>query len=51
MYKNHEKLGSEEFCVEFPQMRYIILSESCRHCDWRTVKLINAFCGQTLFEC
>ena len=23
--------------------------ESCCHCDWCTLKLINAFCGQSLF--
>ena len=27
-----------------------IVNESCRHCDQRTQKLINNFCGQSLFR-
>ena len=33
MYKKDNVQISEEFCVEFPQGQYNILSDSCRHCD------------------
>ena len=43
--------------VEFQQVQYIDFKwdsscfESCGHCDFWTLKLINNFCGQSPFEC
>ena len=50
MFKNQDELISALFCVEFPQVQNIDFSVKDYIVLLWLVKLINAFCGQSLIE-